>query len=130
MKGEYKVILEGECGQCRQIVHDGVIRRGHALHSNCVKAWEAALIGKKHVCPKCNGIGQTNSDEKVLLWVACAPGETAPCAYNDCRGCGHCRQKEELGYVKVECKLCIGYGYTAAQYVPVTKQVITGYTEK
>ena len=118
------------CEYCKETVYNCVIIGGSIMHNACQNALTNLKQGRSNLCVCCNGTTKvTDISRKVEQWVALSPGETAPCAYDDCRGCGHCKEKSIMVNPIVTCTLCQGHGYTQKKYQPITKQVISGYKE-
>ena len=80
--------------------------------------------------PKCDGSGDMDDPDGLTVnkVVKLAPNETPICAYDGCRGCGHCRDKTKSVKVplQISCTLCKGEGFCKRRPTPVMG--ITGWT--
>lgn len=119
------------CHYCTKTLTDGEIINGISLHKSCIKGYTQANLGRPHICPQCNTSGKIlDTSKKIEKWISVPKGEYAPCAYNDCRGCGHCGLKPIHVHPIINCPTCIGYGYTKYEYENIEEKVITGYRKK
>lgn len=114
------------CEYCNDPVSgEAIITDGLIVHQHCWSGYRRKLAGLVHECPKCKTSGKVNHPDKktVSLWVPIKQGETADCAYNDCRGCPHCGEKETFVVIRIPCDLCDGKGYLKEEPRPVTRVV-------
>ena len=89
------------------------------------------LNGRPHKCIQCNTTGTVlDTTRKVEKWVKVEKGESAPCAYSDCRGCQHCGRKPIQVHPDVTCPTCKGEGYTKVEYEPIKEEQITVHKER
>jgi len=119
------------CSYCNEDVINGSIIGRMVVHESCIKGLKAKMNGRPFKCPQCKSSGIIyDTTRKVEKWIPISPGEYAPCAYNDCRGCSHCGEKPIQVHPQIPCPTCDGLGYTKVEYEPVIEPKVTGYKKK
>ena len=113
------------CG--RAVIGESYAIETGLVHSTCRPAYDRHLRGLYFDCPKCGTTGKVNDSAGATKCetVPLGSGETPPCAWNGCMGCGSCRggTRTIVVPVKITCALCDGVGWLKEKPTPVTRVV-------
>lgn len=94
----------------------------HATEHDC-RQHEAALTGRMHECPSCNGGGTQNGGE-IMGMVRNPDYGAFGGGYGDEE-----YRKGVVGHEQVPCDVCEGFGWTLRQKQPITESTVIGWKD-
>lgn len=117
------------CRACNQEVWSGAryVRDDNLkpvlIHDSCYKRWVALCSGRTHTCPVCTGSGMVDNKDRPLYK-----------SERDYKAEGYLGQfagpqytKVLIGYERIACAACSGFGYWDHEPQPITETKTIGY---